>query len=90
MGVLVVGVPLLTASGRTGRAFGDWRWVPGLLWPAGPVAGAWLPFRGQPGVLLAFDLSAHVLLGWLAARSGVFAASAALLVLAVISVVGHG
>lgn len=40
MGVIVVGVPLLTASRATlRRAFGDWRWVPGLLLAGGSVAG---------------------------------------------------
>ncbi|HOY33824.1 MAG TPA: EAL domain-containing protein [Piscinibacter sp.] len=88
MGVIVVGVPLLTASRATlRRAFGDWRWVPGLLLAGGSVAGAWFSFRGQPGVVSPLLFLPYLLLGWLALRSGVFAASATVLLLAVMSVV---
>ena len=80
MGVIVVGVPLLTASRATlRRAFGDWRWVPGLLLAGGSVAGAWFSFRGQPGVVSPLLFLPYLLLGWLALRSGVFAASATVL-----------
>ena len=95
MGVIVVGVPLLTVSHATlRRAFADWRWLPGAVLAGAALAGCWLAFRGAPGAVSPLLFLPYLLLGWLALRSGIFAASATVLLLAVIAVigtlVGHG
>ncbi|WP_298824806.1 GGDEF domain-containing phosphodiesterase [uncultured Piscinibacter sp.] len=95
MGVIVVGVPLLTATRVTvRRALAGRHWLPGTLLAGGAVLGGWLAFRGAAGSISPLLFLPYLLLGWLAMRSGVFAASATVLLLAVLSVAatlaGHG
>ena len=85
MGALVVGIPLLTLSHASlQRAIGDWRWLPAGLIALGTIASAALAslFAGGEHALLSplFFLP-HLLLCWLAARSGLFAASTTALLL---------
>ena len=85
MGALVVSIPLLTMSGASLRqAFGDWRWVPTTLLAVGTLASAALAalVGGGGGAMQSplFFLP-HLLLCWLAARSGLFAASTTALLL---------
>lgn len=87
MGVIVVGVPLLAATRETmRRAFADRHWLPGALLAGGAVLGGWLAFRGAAGTISPLLFLPYLLLGWLAMRSGVFAASATVLLLAALSV----
>jgi len=87
MGALVVGVPLLTLSRRSlWQAFAEWRWVPTVLLMLGTLSSAALAatVSGPAGALQSplFFLP-HLLLCWLAARSGLFAASATALLLTI-------
>ncbi len=80
MGALVVGIPLLTLSrAALKQAFGDWRWVPTSLLVGGTLASAALASVvagvGHAAQSPLFFLP-HLLLCWLAARSGLFVASA--------------
>ena len=85
MGAVVVGIPLLTASRAALRhVFGHWRWplsvllivaIPGI---AALAFGGNGPDHAAPSMLLFVP---HLLLCWLAARSGLFAASFTSLVL---------
>jgi diguanylate cyclase (GGDEF)-like protein/PAS domain S-box-containing protein len=87
MGVLVFGVPLLTASRATlERALGDGRWLPGMLLAGGALLAGWFAFRGAPGAVSPLLFLPYLLLCWLALRSGVFAASAIVVLLATIAV----
>jgi diguanylate cyclase (GGDEF)-like protein/PAS domain S-box-containing protein len=95
MGVVVVGVPLLTASRATlRRAMAGRRWLPGLLLAGSTLVGGWLAFHGAPGAVSPLLFLPYLLLGWLALRSGIFAASVTVLGLAVLGVSatlgGHG
>ena len=96
VGTLLVGVPLLTLSRRAvRRAFADWHWVPNLLLSLATVGTgvlAFAPASGQGGGLSPFIFLPHLLLCWLAARSGVFTASMTALVLAAIAALAtaHG
>jgi len=96
MGALVIGVPLLTLSSASlQKAFGDWRWLPTGLLAMGTVASAVLAAmfagNGHAAQSPIFFLP-HLLLCWLASRSGLFAASAAALVVTTGTVVAtlHG
>jgi len=85
MGALVVGIPLLTLSrDALRRALGEWRWVASALLVLGTVGSAMLAAlfagTGQAVPSPLFFLP-HLLLCWLAARSGLFAASATALIL---------
>jgi len=96
MGALVVGVPLLTLSRRSlWQAFAEWRWVPTVLLALGTLASAALAgtLGGPAGAMQSplFFLP-HLLLCWLAARSGLFAASTTALLLTIGTVLAtlHG
>ena len=96
MGALVVGVPLLTLSRASlHKAFGDWRWLPSGLLASGTIASAVLAAvlagSGHAAQSPVFFLP-HLLLCWLASRSGLFAASATALVVTTGTVVAtlHG
>jgi diguanylate cyclase (GGDEF)-like protein len=87
MGVIVVGVPLLTISRSTlERALGQRFRVASVLLATGAVLGAWLAFRGPAGSLSPLLFLPYLLLSWLALRSGVFAASGGVLLIAVLAV----
>ncbi|MGD9834939.1 MAG: MASE1 domain-containing protein, partial [Piscinibacter sp.] len=95
MGVIVVGVPLLTASrGTLQRAFDERQRLGSAALAGGALLGAWLAFRGAPGAVSPLLFLPYLLLGWLALRSGVFAASASTLVISAIAaagtILGHG
>ena len=83
LGALVVGAPLLTLSrASVARAFGPSHWAPALVLTLGAVASGWLAMAASSGgypVLLPLIVLPHVLLCWLAMRNGVFASSAAAL-----------
>lgn len=89
MGVIVVGVPLLTASRSTlQRAFAERQRVLSAGLAGGALLGVWLAFRGAPGAVSPLLFLPYLLLGWLALRSGVFAASATTLLIAALAVAG--
>ncbi len=95
MGVIVVGVPLLTASrGTLQRALAERRRLGSAALAGGALLGAWLAFRGAAGAVSPLLFLPYLLLSWLALRSGVFAASASTLLIAGIAaagtVAGHG
>jgi diguanylate cyclase (GGDEF)-like protein/PAS domain S-box-containing protein len=85
MGALVVGTPLLTSSrAALKRAFGEWRWAGTALLSLGTLASAMLASAfagGEPATHSPLFFAPHLLLCWLAARSGLFAASATALLL---------
>ena len=85
MGALVVGIPLLTLSHASlQQVIGDWRWVPAGLIALGTIVSAALAslFAGGEHALLSpLFFVPHLLLCWLAARSGLFAASTTALLL---------
>ena len=87
---LVVGIPMLTLSRASLRqATADWRWVPSLLLSLGTLVSAALFLASAPlGLAVQSPLVflPHVLLCWLAARSGLFAASLSALLLTVLTV----
>ena len=86
VGALLVGVPMLTLSRASlHRAFAEWRWLPTLLLAAATVAGGMLAFApAATGIALSpFIFVPHVLLCWLAVRSGVFTASLTALMLSI-------
>ncbi len=87
LGALAVGIPLLTLSKRSlARALGESHWAPTLVLSLGAIASGWLAFAISGGaylVLLPLILLPHLLLGWLAARSGIFAASSAALLVSI-------
>ena len=87
LGALAVGIPLLTLSKRSlARAFGQPHWAPTLILSLGAVASGWLAFAVSGGaylVLLPLIFLPHLLLGWLVARSGTFAASSAALLVGI-------
>jgi diguanylate cyclase (GGDEF)-like protein/PAS domain S-box-containing protein len=90
MGALVVGIPLLTLSRASWQqAVGDWRWAPSGLLAFGTLASAALAALiagGEHALQSPLFFLPHLLLCWLAARSGLFAASSTALLLAVGSV----
>ena len=89
MGVIVVGIPLLTASRTTlQRAFDERRRLASGALAAGALLCTWLAFRGAPGGVSPLLFLPYLLLGWLALRSGVFAASATTLLIAALAVAG--
>ncbi len=92
VGALVVGVPLLTLSRASLRqAFGDWRWAPTILLALSTLASAGLAtaFAGSGNALRSpLFFVPHLLLCWMAARCGLFAASATALILIAGTVVG--
>jgi diguanylate cyclase (GGDEF)-like protein/PAS domain S-box-containing protein len=87
LGALAVGIPLLTLSRPSlTRAFGHSHWAPTLILSLGAIASGWLAFAVSGGaylVLLPLIFLPHVLLGWLTARSGTFAAASAALLVSV-------
>jgi diguanylate cyclase (GGDEF)-like protein/PAS domain S-box-containing protein len=91
MGALVVGIPLLTLSrAAIERAFGQWRWVASSLLALGAclsAALAWATAGRDAAVLSPLFFLPHVLLCWLAARRGLFAASATAMLITTGSVV---
>jgi len=96
MGALVVGIPLLTLTRSSWRqAVGDWRWLPSGLLALGTLASAALAsvLAGSDGAVQSplFFLP-HLLLCWLAACSGLFAASSTALALTICTVLAtlHG
>jgi diguanylate cyclase (GGDEF)-like protein/PAS domain S-box-containing protein len=85
MGALVVGIPLLTLSrAAIHQAWGERRWLPSALLALGTLGSGALALvlsgdaRSVPSVLVFLP---HLLLCWLAARSGLFAAAATALLL---------
>jgi diguanylate cyclase (GGDEF)-like protein/PAS domain S-box-containing protein len=96
MGVLVVGIPLLTLSRSALRqALAGWRWVPTALLALGVIFSAVLATAlsvSSHAVQSPLFLVPHLLLCWLAARSGLFAASTMALALTACSVLAtlHG
>ena len=85
MGALIVGIPLLTVTRAAWRrALADWRWVPTTLLAFGTLVSAALAsmFSGNDHAMQSpLFFVPHLLLCWLAARSGLFAASTTALVL---------
>ncbi len=85
MGAIVVGIPLLTLSrSAIVQAYGDWRWIPSGLLTLGVLGAAGLAFVLADNSLitrLPLVFAPHLLLCWLAARSGLFAASSTALLL---------
>jgi diguanylate cyclase (GGDEF)-like protein/PAS domain S-box-containing protein len=95
IGTLLVAVPLLTLSRASlQRAFGRWRWLPTALLSGAVVASGLVAFAPGAGALSPLIFVPHLLLCWLAVRSGVFAASSAVLLLsggaAIATASGHG
>jgi diguanylate cyclase (GGDEF)-like protein/PAS domain S-box-containing protein len=87
LGALALGVPLLTLSRASlARAFGQSHWAPTLILSLGAIASGWLALAVSGGaylVLLPLIFLPHLLVGWLAARSGIFAASSTALLVSV-------
>jgi diguanylate cyclase (GGDEF)-like protein/PAS domain S-box-containing protein len=84
VGALLLGIPLLTLSRATlHRAFGEWRWIPTLLLSASTVAAGLVAFSPSDtaGGLSPLIFVPHLLMCWLAVRSGIFAASLPILLL---------
>lgn len=84
IGALLVAVPLLSLSRASlQRAFGGWRWLTTLLLSAAIVASGLMAFAPGAGqeALSPLVFVPHLLLFWLAVRSGIFAASSAVLLL---------
>jgi len=85
VGALLVGVPLLTFSvDSLRRRHGNWRWVTGVLLAGSTLATGALAFAPERwgGIGLSPLLFVpHLLLCWLAVRSGIFAASTTALLL---------
>jgi diguanylate cyclase (GGDEF)-like protein/PAS domain S-box-containing protein len=85
IGALVVGVPLLTLSRASlVQAFGDWRWLTTTLLAFGTVASpvfAAILMDGKSTEASPWFFAPHLLLCWMAARSGLFAAASTALVL---------
>jgi len=85
LGAIVVGIPLLTLSRNAiAQAYGEWRWIPTGLLTLGVLAAAVLAFALADSSLmtrLPLVFAPHLLLCWLAARSGLFAASSTALAL---------
>ena len=76
VGALLLGVPLLTLSrSALRRAFTEWRWVGTLLLSGATIASGMVAFSRGSGALSPLIFVPHLLLCWLAVRSGVFAAS---------------
>ena len=98
VGALLVGVPLLTLSADgLRRRDGDWRWIAGLLLAVGTLATgaiAFAPERWGGTGLSPLLFVPHLLLCWLAVRSGIFVASTTALLLsaaaALATATGHG
>ncbi len=85
LGALVVGIPLLTLSRASWRrAAGEWRWVPTSLLALAVIASAAMAAAlagREQAVLSPLFFVPHLLLCWLAARSGLFAAASTTLLL---------
>ena len=85
MGALVVGVPLLTlSSDALKQAVGGWRWAPTGMLALSTIASAALAAAlasSGSAVQSPLFFVPHLLLCWMAARSGLFAASTTALVL---------
>ncbi|WP_280150417.1 EAL domain-containing protein [Piscinibacter sp. XHJ-5] len=84
VGAMLLGIPLLTASRATlHRAFGEWRWIPTTLLSTSTVAAGLLAFSPNASAdgLSPLMFVPHLLMCWLAVRSGIFAASLPILVL---------
>ena len=85
IGALVVGIPLLTYSRSALRqALGEWRWVVTVLLSLAVVGSGALAFAQAGNRLAAPSLLVflpHLLLCWLAVRSGLFVASTSAMLL---------
>jgi diguanylate cyclase (GGDEF)-like protein/PAS domain S-box-containing protein len=85
MGALVVGIPLLTYSRAALRqAFGGWRWAGTALLSFAVVGSGVLAFANAESTYAVPSLMVfvpHLLLCWLAVRSGLFAASTSAMLL---------
>jgi len=90
MGVLVVGVPLLTLSRASWRrATADWQWLPTAALALGTLASAALAARfagSEHAIQSPLFFVPHLLLCWLAARSGLFAAASTAALLSAVTV----
>ncbi len=91
LSALLIGIPLLTCSRAAVRqASAGWRWLPSALLALGAVgSGALALWLASSDVavpsawfFVPICLLPHALLGWLAARSGLFAAALSALALA--------
>ncbi len=96
MGAVVIGIPLLTFS-RTAwsAAYGHWRWIANVPLSLAVLASAMWTFIALDGGRAAaspLHFAPHLLLFWLAARSGLFAASMTALIVALGTVLAtmHG
>ncbi len=96
MGALVVGIPLLTYSrSALQQAFGEWRWVATVLLSVGVIGSGAFAFAHASSADTAPSLLVfvpHLLLCWLALRSGLFVAStsAMLLIGGAVLATAHG
>ena len=96
LSALVVGVPLLTCNRAAWRqATAQWGWLPSTMLLLGIVGSAALALALSTRELASLSpllFLPHLLLCWLAMRSGLFAASASALVLTVLAIVAtlHG
>lgn len=84
IGALVLAVPLLTLSrAALNRAFGAWAWLPTTLLSAAIFASGLVVFAPAAGAgpMSPLIFLPHLLLCWLAVRSGVFAASSVVLLM---------
>ncbi|HKX40926.1 MAG TPA: EAL domain-containing protein, partial [Burkholderiaceae bacterium] len=89
MGAVVVGIPLLTFSRNAlAHAYGQWRWIPSSVLTLSVLIAAALAFVLADHALVTrwpLVFVPHLLLCWLAARSGLFAASATALLLTLLA-----
>ena len=97
VGTLLLAVPLLTLSrSMLNRAFSEWHGLPTLLLGTATLASGLLAFApgADNGGLSPLIFVPHLLLCWLAVRSGIFAASATVLLLsagaALVTATGRG
>ena len=97
---LLIGIPLLTCSRAAAQHAGArWRWLPSALLALGVIGSGALALSlalsfGGPDraarpawLFVPLGLLPHVLLGWMAARSGLFAASLSALALAAVALI---
>ena len=96
LSALLIGIPLLTCSRASVQQAGAaWRWLPSALLALGVIgSGALLLALANPAgaapaawFFVPLGLLPHALLGWMAARSGLFAASLSALALAAVALI---
>ncbi|MBS0448281.1 MAG: EAL domain-containing protein [Proteobacteria bacterium] len=92
IGTVVAGIPLLTLSRASlASAYAEWRWVVNLpLSLAALLCASWVLTATDQAILMPLWFVPHMLLFWLSARSGLFAASATTLVLAGMAALAAG